>query len=103
MWEVNHRKSVVSPAPCERRYLKMATDGSAGIEWHLRMETFWFAANNATSWSFCASVHVHNSYFSVRNSVHIHKLIKVLICFFLNIYIYVDYATVVYVSLCVCA
>lgn len=42
MWKVQQSswRSVVSPAPCEESYLKTATDGSAGIKWHLRTEAF---------------------------------------------------------------
>lgn len=38
MRKIHHRKSVVTPVPCEKSYLKMATDGSAGIKLHSKME-----------------------------------------------------------------
>lgn len=42
MWKIHHGswKSVISSASCEKSYLKTATDGSAGIKWHLRTAAF---------------------------------------------------------------
>lgn len=54
-----HRQSVVTPVSsentCEKSYLKMATDGAAGIRWLWRKGTFGLMPTRR-SWSLCAFV-----------------------------------------------
>lgn len=76
-------KSVISPASCERSYLKTATDGSAGIKWHLRTAAFGWMPTRC-SWSLWASVCVWQCV-SVCMRLHMCTLMQAFVGFYMYI------------------
>ena len=57
MWKTHHesQESVVSSASCGKSYLRTATDGGAGIKWHLRTAASGWMPTRC-SWSLCPSL-----------------------------------------------
>lgn len=70
-------KSVISPGSWEKSYLKTATDGSAGIKWHLRMAAFGWVPTRCF-WSLCASICVWQD-ISVCTGLHMYTFTHSLI------------------------